>query len=153
MKALELKIPPALLMFLFMLMMWGVDQLLPQFKLEWAWHEWAARGVFLVAIGLLAAGAISFKKANTTVDPTRPENASSVVTSGIYAYTRNPMYLGFLLMLLAFVFKLSNPMTFLVLPIFVLYMNHFQIVPEEQALQALFVNQYAAYCQKVRRWI
>ncbi len=153
MRALELKIPPALLMLLFMLMTWGVDRYLPQFKQEWIWSEWAYRTVFLLAVGLIGSGVMSFKNAQTTVNPTRPENASSVVTSGIYRWSRNPMYLGFLMILLAFVLKLSNPITLLVLPIFVLFMNRFQIRPEERALNRLFGEEYLAYCQKVRRWI
>lgn len=153
MKWLELKIPPALLMLIFMLMMWALDRLLPQFKQGWVWHEWAYSGVFLVAIVLIAAGAFSFRKARTTVDPTRPENTSSVVTTGIYQLSRNPMYLGFLLILVAFMFKLSNPITLLFLPVFVVYMNRYQIKPEERALNKLFGEEYNHYCRNVRRWV
>lgn len=153
MKTLELKIPPALLMLLFLLLIWGVNQLLPQFKYEWGWHEWAARAVFCVAVVFIGAGVISFKNAKTTVDPTRPEKATSMVTSGVYQVSRNPMYLGFFLILLASVIKLANPMTLMVLPLFLIYMNVFQIKPEEQALRNVFGVEYDQYCQQVRRWI
>lgn len=152
MKWLELKIPPALLVLVFALVMWSVDRLLPMFKQDRVWHEWVALGVFLVAVFFIVAGVVSFKIARTTVDPTQPQNATSVVTTGIYRLTRNPMYLGFLLMLLAFVFKLANPTTFVVLPIFIWYLNEFQIKPEEQALNKLFGKAYTDYQQKVRRW-
>ena len=153
MKALELKIPPALLMVLAGGLMWVLDHYLPQFKQAWYWHEWAARGVFVLALMPLVAGAISFRKAQTTVDPTRPDKATSVVTGGMYRFTRNPMYLGFLLMLLAFVLKLSNPLTSVMLPLFIMYMNQFQIKPEERALTELFGAEYLAYKERVRRWL
>lgn len=153
MKALELKIPPALLMVLFLGLMWLLDDWLPQFRQGCLWHQVAAMGVFSVALILIVAGALSFRMAKTTVDPTRPEKATSVVTTGIYAYTRNPMYLGFLLILLAYVIKLSNPITVVILPLFVWYMNQFQIKPEERALSQLFGDEYLAYCEKVRRWV
>ena len=153
MKALELKIPPALLMLIFGFLMWAIDQLLPMYKQVWTWHEWAARSVFLLALFFIVSGIVSFNKARTTVDPTQPQKASSVVTSGIYRLSRNPMYLGFLLMLLAFVFKLANPVTVVMLPLFIGYMNQFQIKPEERALTQLFGVEYVNYQQKVRRWL
>ncbi|MEZ5471464.1 MAG: isoprenylcysteine carboxylmethyltransferase family protein [Marinicella sp.] len=152
MKALELKIPPALLMLVFGFFMWLADDLLPQFRQAWSWHQWVAVGASALALLLVISGVISFRLAKTTVDPTQPEKASSVVTTGIYAYTRNPMYLGFLLMLLAFMFKLTNPITAIVLPLFVSYMNQFQIKPEEKALEKLFGQAFMSYCEKVRRW-
>ncbi len=153
MQALELKVPPALLMLLFGLMMWVIDHLLPQLKQDWPWHFWVARGVFLVAMTLIATGVYGFRVAKTTVDPTQPENASSVVTSGVYRFTRNPMYLGFLLILVAFMVKLANPLNALTVPLFVFYMNQFQIKPEERALLRLFGEPYSSYLRKVRRWI
>ena len=99
------------------------------------------------------SGVISFRLAQTTVDPVHPERASSVVTTGIYRWTRNPMYLGFWLLLLAYAVKLSQPLALLLLPVFIGYMNRFQIIPEEQALERLFGDDYRNYCQRVRRWI
>lgn len=153
MKALELKVPPALWMLLCGGLMWMVDQLLPQFQQDWLWHQWAAITIFVVAVLLIATGAISFRLAKTTVDPTKPEKASFVVTTGIYRYTRNPMYFGFLLILMAFMFKLANPVTIMVLPLFVVCLNLFQIKPEERALAKNFGDNYLSYCQKVRRWV
>ena len=153
MKSLELKIPPALLMLICTLVMWAIDRLLPAFKQNWDWHEWAAKGVFLVAVSCIVLGVISFKLAKTTVDPTQPNKATSVVTTGIYRLTRNPMYLGFLLVLLAFFFKLANPITLLMLPAFVWYMKRFQIMPEERALSELFGTEYENYLTQVRRWV
>ncbi len=153
MNGLALKIPPALLMLIFIALMWLIDLFLPMFKQPWAWHEWAALGVFTLAMLLIVAGIISFRLARTTVDPTQPEKATAVVTTGVYRLTRNPMYLGFLMVLFAFGFKLTNPITWLLLPAFVVYMNQFQIKPEEQALTELFGQAYEDYLKKVRRWV
>jgi len=89
----------------------------------------------------------------TTVNPMRPDSTSSLVVSGIYKYTRNPMYLGFLLVLVGWAIFLSNLAAFALLPAFVVYMNHFQIGPEERALGSLFAQEYQAYHARVRRWI
>jgi protein-S-isoprenylcysteine O-methyltransferase Ste14 len=153
MKSLELKIPPALLMMLFVSAMWLIDYLLPMFKQSWDWHAMVARAIFLMAVSCIIAGVVSFRLAGTTVDPTRPEKATSIVTTGMYRWTRNPMYLGFLLMLLALVIKLSNPATLVFLPMFVLYMNRFQIKPEERVLTEMFGEAYESYIRQVRRWI
>lgn len=83
----------------------------------------------------------------------KPDSASALVTGGIYKITRNPMYLGFLLILLGWTVFLSNLFAYALLPVFVIYMNRFQIVPEENALDTLFGNEYRFYKSKVRRWL
>jgi protein-S-isoprenylcysteine O-methyltransferase Ste14 len=83
----------------------------------------------------------------------KPESSSSLVVSGIYRWSRNPMYLGFLLGLLGWAIFLSNVLAFLFLPVFILYMNRFQIEPEEKALAVLFGKQFAAYKSRVRQWL
>jgi protein-S-isoprenylcysteine O-methyltransferase Ste14 len=75
------------------------------------------------------------------------------VTWGIYAITRNPMYLGGLVILSGWAIFLSNALAFLFLPTYVLYINRFQIKPEERALTALFGQEYVAYQGRVRRWL
>ncbi len=100
-----------------------------------------------------ALGVISFRRAGTTLNPMKPESTSSLVASGIYKRTRNPMYLGFLVALLGWAVFLSSVPAFLFLPAFILYMNRFQIEPEERALATLFGPAYAAYQARVRRWL
>ena len=109
----------------------------------------------LVAAGatLLLAGAWGFRKSGTTVDPTRPGKASALVTTGVYRYTRNPMYLGFLLLLAGWAAFLSNGWSLLVLPLFVASMNRFQIGPEERVLAEMFGQEFEDYSNRVRRWI
>ncbi|MBG6289848.1 isoprenylcysteine carboxylmethyltransferase family protein [Pseudomonas nitroreducens] len=99
------------------------------------------------------AGVLSFRLARTAVNPLRPETASALVSSGIYGHTRNPMYLGFAIALVAWAFYLASPVALLGVVGFVLYMNRFQIGPEEQALASLFGEAFAAYRTRVRRWL
>ena len=153
MKFLELKIPPALLMLLFGGLMRLTDWLLPTFRVEADWTDYASKVLFLLAVTVVVSGMVSFRQAKTTVDPMHPERTTQVVTGGIYQLTRNPMYLGFALMLLAFAAKISNPVVIVFIPLFVWYLNRFQIKPEERALMQLFGDQYKQYQAKVRRWI
>ncbi len=153
MNALELKIPPALLLILFSLLMWLVVQFVPVLSFAWIWTKPLSWVFYAAGLIFILSGIISFKQANTTVDPTQPERASAMVTSGIYQYTRNPMYLGFLLCLTAWAVRLSNPACWLFLPLFVLYLNRFQIKPEERMLSKLFKQDYTDYLGRVRRWI
>jgi protein-S-isoprenylcysteine O-methyltransferase Ste14 len=95
----------------------------------------------------------SFRNAETTINPMKPESSSALVASGIYRWTRNPMYLGLLWILLGWGIYLSNAPAYLVLPGFVLYMNRFQIEPEERALTRIFGPAFAAYRAHVRKWI
>jgi len=109
----------------------------------------AATAGFAAAI----AGVVQFRRAKTTVNPLRPETASSLVTGGVYRVSRNPMYLGMALILFGWAVWLGNPATVLVLPLFVAYMTRFQIIPEERALTATFGEVFAEYRRRVRRWL
>jgi protein-S-isoprenylcysteine O-methyltransferase Ste14 len=104
-------------------------------------------------LGAALAGVMAFRAHRTTVDPVHPDGATSIVSSGIYRISRNPMYLGFALMLLALAVQLDSVLALLGVPLFVLYMNRFQIKPEERLLTAKFGAQYVTYLGKVRRWI
>ena len=99
------------------------------------------------------AGVVAFRRHKTTVNPFTPECSSSLVASGIYRYTRNPMYLGFLLLLVGWAALLSNLVALALLPAFIAYMNRFQIQPEERALQQHFGAEFQAYMHRVRRWV
>lgn len=109
----------------------------------------------LAAAGALvaAAGVVSLRRAGTTVNPMRPENASRLVTGGIYRRTRNPIYLGMLLVLLGFGVWLGDALALVLAAAFVPLMNGLQIRPEERALDARFGAEFAAYRTAVRRWL
>jgi protein-S-isoprenylcysteine O-methyltransferase Ste14 len=83
----------------------------------------------------------------------KPGSASSLVVEGVYKITRNPMYLGFLLALVGWAVCLANPLSFALIPAFVVYMNRFQIAPEEEALETVFKDIFRAYKASVRRWL
>lgn len=114
----------------------------------------AVAALFLLP-GLLlpALGVHRFRAADTTVDPLHPDRASALVVRGVYSRTRNPMYLGFAFVLLGWAVWLGSAWSFAGLPLYVLWMNRFQIGPEEQALEHRFGEAYREYLRRVRRWI
>ena len=153
MTRLELKVPPALVTLITVLLMWGVRELLPRLTVT-------VPGTRRAAVVLLAAGAAlgvlgvwEFRRARTTVNPHRVKNASSLVVSGIYGVSRNPMYLAMLIALAAAALWLSNVATLAGLPAYVAYLNRFQIEPEERAMEERFGDIYHEYAAQVRRWI
>ena len=109
----------------------------------------------LVIIGCVScvAGVVSFKLAKTTVNPNKPEQASKLVTSGIYRISRNPMYLGFAFILAGWGVWLSSVWAMLGVVGFIGYLTLFQILPEERALTKLFGEEFTAYKARVRRWL
>jgi len=133
--------------------MWIASALLTELRIEFPVRS--AIAVFLAVAGLVvvALGVISFRQAKTTVNPMKPDSASSLVVGGIYRITRNPMYLGFLLVLLGWAVFLSNLFAYALVPVFVIYMHRFQIAPEERSLEKLFGTEFRAYKAKVRRWL
>lgn len=152
MKFLELKIPPLLLMLLFAAIMWSIAQITPAFMFLDSIKVVLLMVAVVTAVGLTLAGALEFRRAQTTVNPTAPESTSSLVTSGIYQFTRNPMYVGFFIALIGWGCFLGNVYALVFSLLFVPYMNKFQILPEEKMLFQLFGQQYKDYCDSVRRW-
>ncbi|WP_213995599.1 isoprenylcysteine carboxylmethyltransferase family protein [Arsukibacterium sp.] len=153
MQALELKIPPVILVVLFSLAMWLLAKLVPQPALPPVWG-WILAGILAASgIAVALAGVLAFRRADTTVDPRVPQQTSSLVIRGIYRYSRNPMYLGFLLLLAALACYLMSAAAMVLLPLFVLYMNRWQIAPEERYLLEKFGAEYQAYLIQVRRWL
>jgi protein-S-isoprenylcysteine O-methyltransferase Ste14 len=153
MHVLELKVPPVALVFLVAALMWLVSWAMPAFEFEFPSGDVLAVSVAVAGAIISGLGIVSFRQARTTVNPMKPDSASSLVVSGIYRLTRNPMYLGFLSVLFAWAIFLSNALAFVFLPVFVLYMNRFQIKPEEKALRTLFGPQFVMYAARVRRWL
>jgi protein-S-isoprenylcysteine O-methyltransferase Ste14 len=150
---LQLKIPPVIVMLLFSIVMWLAARALPQFTRFHSASLYFAGAILIGALVVVFAGVAAFRRARTTVDPTRPEAATAIVRSGVYRISRNPMYLGFLLVLVALAVWLSNAVAALGPFLFLLYMNAFQIEPEEQALRGKFGAAYDDYVNSVRRWL
>lgn len=153
MQTLELKIPPVGLAITWAAAMWFVSVWAPGFQVALSWRLLLAVTLAAVGVGIVLSGVVSFAHAKTTMNPLCPENASALVTSGVYRYTRNPMYLGFLAILIGWAVFLANGFSALLLPAFVFYMNRFQIGPEEKALLRRFGSGFSDYCNSVRRWL
>lgn len=114
---------------------------------------WATASFVVLGFTCSCLGVVSFRRAKTTVNPTNPSATSSLVTCGVYRFSRNPMYLGFLFFILGDIAWLANPLVLFGWPAFVLYMNRFQIAPEESALTKRFGAEYTTYAGRVRRWL
>lgn len=153
MNALELKIPPVAQVIVTAAAMYGVSKVLPTLKFSLDGSKALALGLTVIGLSSGIVGITQFKKAQTTPNPQALEKVSSLVTSGIYSYSRNPMYLGLVLMLLAWGLYLSHLLAFLLVPGFILYITRFQIQPEERMMSQKFGKSYQAYLSKVRRWI
>ena len=151
--SLELKVPPIVLVFITALAMYFSPNPIVYFTIDNEVVLYLTRGLFVLSSSIVVAGIYCFKKANTSVDPVNPNKSSVLVDFGIYKFTRNPMYLGFAIMLLAMAIKMQTLIALLWLLVFVLYMTRFQIKPEEQALTKIFGDAYVGYCQRVRRWV
>ncbi len=133
--------------------MWALAAAVPAAELQYPGRGLLAIAIMLAGIVVVASGLREFRRHQTTVDPTKPEAASAVVTTGIYRRSRNPMYLGMLLTLVAWGVYLSSPIAALGPVMFFAYMNRFQIAPEERALAKHFGAPYQDYLRSVRRWI
>jgi protein-S-isoprenylcysteine O-methyltransferase Ste14 len=153
MQALELKVPPPAVAVLIAIAMWGIPLVAPLLAMPAFIRVAAAVTIALAGGGFSLAGVISFRRARTTVNPMKPETTSSLVCSGIYRVTRNPMYVGVLFVLVAWAVFLSSAWALLGPLAFVLYINRFQIEPEERVLSAMFGTGYSAYKSRVRRWL
>lgn len=153
MKTLELKIPPPVVALLVAIAMWLAASASSSLAFTLPARLATALAVAALGVAISVAGTLSFWRAKTTVNPTRPDAASSLVVTGIYRLTRNPMYLGLLLVLAGWAIYLSNAVTFVGPLLFLLYINRFQIVPEERALAARFGLAFDDYRRRTRRWI
>lgn len=152
-KALELKIPPPAVAALLGLAMWGAARILPSRHLAGSARTWIALPLAALAVAIALAAVSAFARARTTINPTTPQDSSSLVASGVFSMSRNPMYLSLLVLLVAWAVFLSSVWVLAGPIVFVCYMNRFQILPEERALAQLFGAQYAAYQARVRRWL
>ncbi|MBA3949919.1 MAG: isoprenylcysteine carboxylmethyltransferase family protein [Acidobacteria bacterium] len=150
---MAMRIPPGLVALAGGVAIWSIARYVPASRVVVPGSRVMAIVLGGIGVALTLLGVASFLRARTSVDPLHPEKASTLVVTGIYRFTRNPMYLGFALMLLALAVRLSVWPGGLVVAVFVVYMNRFQIRPEENALDAQFGDAARAYRRSVRRWI
>lgn len=149
---LELKIPPVIVILVALATAYGLAQV-PIASIQFSLPDYIV-GLLLITGAIIALfGVWQFRVARTTTNPLNPGKASNLVTSGIYRLTRNPMYLGMALVLVAGIIKFASLLGFITLPLFIWYMTRFQIKPEERIVAKLFGQEYLAYKQQVRRWL
>jgi protein-S-isoprenylcysteine O-methyltransferase Ste14 len=150
---LKTKIPPPLYMLAMVGLMWLLDKHLPLYR--WLNEPWNDLGLALVGAAVLgdAWSLALYFKAKTTPNPLAPTKTSQLVVSGPYRISRNPMYLGLLLILTGWALYLGSLAPWLAPPLLVLILNKQQIEPEEAILAAKFGRAYAEYRQRVRRWV
>jgi len=144
---------PPLWMLIFASVMWALNRYCP--LLAVIPDRWRHLGWFVVAVAFIApvAAFVQFRKARTTARPHAPEQATTLVTWGVYSWTRNPMYLGLSVLLLGWAIRLGTLSPFLGPLLFVPLIQRVQILPEEHALRLKFGEQYDGYCRRVNRWL
>lgn len=148
-----MKLPPVVQTLIAAALAWVMGRVAPLWYFE-AQVSVVGVGVSVaIALVFLGSALLRFRSQGTTVDPMNPDKAQSLVVTGIYKVTRNPMYVGFACLLAAWCFYLGYLCAFLTLPAFVFVMTQFQIKAEERALQAKFGTNYTSYMRRVRRWL
>ncbi len=152
MPLLENRIPPPFVMLAVGFAMWAASWAGPR-SLDFTLRLPMAGVVFAAAAVFGAPAIMAFRRAKTTIDPVHIENASAVVSSGIYGVTRNPMYVAMTLLLLSWALYLGNAWLLMGPLAFVLFITRYQIIPEERAMSARFGSAYASYKARVRRWL
>jgi len=109
--------------------------------------------LLLFGIIIIRTAFVSFKKHQTTINPLNLTKTSSLVNTGIFKYTRNPMYLGMVLILLSIALKFNLYGGLIVILLFFSFITKFQIIPEEKAMESLFEQKYKKYKKTTRRWL
>lgn len=153
MQRFELKIPPPVQWLVMAALAILLARMFPGLGFPFAGHRVLAVVLALAGVCSGIAGMAEFRRARTTIDPHRPGDASALVHAGIYRYTRNPMYLGLLLVLLGLAAWLAHVLALLCAAAFVAGVTSFQIKPEERILRQRFGAPYEDYLRRVRRWL
>ena len=148
---METKIPPPVVTLIFGFAIYLSRKIFPEIEIQYA----SFFGMFLLLLGffILISAVKLFRNDKTTVNPLSPEQATKLVTNGIFKISRNPMYLGMAVILasVAVFFNIIGGIIFMAL--FCLYITKFQIIPEEKAMKELFAQDFERYMQATRRWV
>jgi protein-S-isoprenylcysteine O-methyltransferase Ste14 len=152
-KKLQLKIPPPIILATTGALMWGIDLLLPQQL--FIGSAYSILTTLAIALGLIIdlSSLVHFFAIKTTPNPLSPHKTKHLVVTGWYRFSRNPMYLGMLFLLIGWGLTLGNSFALMLIPAFVFLLTNLQIKPEEAVLRELFDDEFEQYCQRVRRWI
>ncbi len=145
------KIPPPIVTLIFGLCIYFSGPFFPEYIFSMA--NFLSGLILFVGVGILIVSAASFRKHQTTINPLKPEQASSLVISGVFSFSRNPMYLGMVFILISVSIKFNLFGGLLITSMFALFITKFQIIPEEAAMHKLFPKEFASYKENTRRWI
>lgn len=150
---MENRVPPPVILLLTLLLMYGVAAIDTLTSFNFGYANYLA-AIFVAAGSLVIfLGVIQFIRAQTTVDPLKPSRASKLVTTGVFRFTRNPMYLGMALICIGAAWRFESVLAALGVALFIVFIQRYQIKPEERAMRALFAKEFDAYCKTTSRWI
>jgi protein-S-isoprenylcysteine O-methyltransferase Ste14 len=152
-RSLELRLPPPVVAVLAGLLMWLAAKALPALDFHVPAHSALAAAIGIAGLLVGVVAFFQFRRVGTTPNPLKPHESTTLVMTGMYRWSRNPMYLGDVVILVAWALWLANAAPFVFLPLFVAYINCFQIAAEERVLRSRFGAAYVDYCKRVRRWI
>lgn len=147
---MALRIPPLLWLLLCGLLMRPAILLPAGSGMQWRPLAWP---LLLAGMLIMTGAAASFVRRHTTLHPQQPQVSNTLVTDGLFRYSRNPMYLGMALCLAGWALWLAQVWAWPGVAVFVAVITRWQIVPEERILAAKFGGAYAAYCRRTRRWL
>lgn len=150
---MKLLIPPLPLGVITGALIWGASKLFTPLAVTFPGQKVVGLVLILGSVLIAVIAVAAFVRTRTTVNPTKPEAASKLVTTGLFSFSRNPMYLSMLGVLIGWSIFLGNVAALALPVLFVWYMTVFQIKPEEDALTQKFGDDYLSYCKRVRRWI
>lgn len=148
-------IPPPIVFLICAVFMWLINASIPTVHFDFRYQNILFWIVLITGLALLVAASTNIFKRKTTIHPNRKalSQATSLVTTGPFRYTRNPIYLGMAIMLVAWLIFLANVLTVVGVIFFVMFITEYQIKPEEEALVKIFGEEYLRYKRSVRRWI
>ena len=150
---MKLIVPPPVQAAIAGVMMWLVARQFPELSFSFPFQRLIAGSLIAVGLVIELIAIRAFFRARTAITPFQPSKTKTLVVDGLYRFSRNPMYLGLVLLLAGWLVWLANPANVFVLGAFVAYITIFQIKPEEAVLRAKFGPEYDAYCRRVRRWV
>lgn len=153
MSGLELKIPPDVVWIVVAAMMWFAAELTPGLAVALPFRLPVAGAFAAAGMALIIGARVMLHRARTTWHPTGPERTTILVRGGVFRLSRNPIYLGMLLVLVGLSVVLANPLSLVLTAIFALWTGRFQIRPEERVLSRTFGQEYRDYSVEVRRWL
>ena len=148
---MKTKIPPPIVTLVSALLIFFSKELFPNYAFDY--QSMLSIVIFVSGLMILISAVSLFKKKETTVNPMNPEKASSLVVDGVFKHTRNPMYLGMSVVLLSISIQFNLIGGLLIVSLFVAYITAFQIIPEEEAMEENFGEEYLSFKISTRRWI